>query len=89
MTRLYHSICEQRGETAVAIAYIRRIREYCEGFADFPERGARRDDIRPGLRIVGFERRVAIAFTFDEERVRIARIFYGGRDYEALLGEGV
>jgi toxin ParE1/3/4 len=50
------------------------------------ERGMKRDDIRPGLRIIGFERRVAIAFTFDEEHVRIGRILYGGRDYEALLG---
>lgn len=79
-------ICDARGETGVAIAYIRRIRIYCEGFAEFPERGARRDDFRPGVRVVGFERRIAIVFTFDDARVRIARIFYGGRDYTALLG---
>lgn len=39
------------------------------------------------LRIAGFERRVAIAFTFDAETVTIVRVFYGGRDYEALLCE--
>jgi len=33
--------------------------------------------------IIGFERRVAIAFTVDAERVTILRIFYGGRSWEA------
>jgi toxin ParE1/3/4 len=46
------------------------------------ERGRRRDDIRPGLRIIGFERRVTVAFAVEEERVVILRIFYGGRDWE-------
>lgn len=85
LTKLYRDIRDQRGEPTVAIDYIRRIRAYCEGFSELPERGAKRDDIRPGLRIIGFERRVAIAFTFDERHVRIGRIFYGGRNYEALL----
>lgn len=88
LAKLYRDIRDQRGEPTVAINYIRRIRSYCEGFAEFPERGTLRDDIRPGLRIIGYERRVTIAFTFDDQRVRIGRVFYGGRDYEALLGEG-
>jgi toxin ParE1/3/4 len=88
LAKLYRDIRDQRGGPAVAIDYIRRIRSYCGGFAEFPERGMKRDDIRPGLRIVGFERRVAIAFTFDDHHVRIARIFYGGRNYDSLLGRG-
>lgn len=88
LAKLYKDIRDSRGEPTLAINYIRRIRSYCEGFAEFPERGTRRDDIRPGLRIVGFERRVAIVFTFDADHVRIGRILYGGRDYEALLGKG-
>jgi toxin ParE1/3/4 len=85
LAKLYKDIKDQRGEPAVAINYVRRIRQYCEGFAEFPARGAKRDDIRPGLRIIGFERRVAIVFTFDDNRVLIARIFYGGQDYETLM----
>lgn len=88
MAKLYKDIKDSRGgDPTVAINYLRRIRSYCEGFADFPERGARRDDIRPGLRIIGFERRAAIAFMFDDEKVIIGRVFYGGRDYEAALGK--
>ena len=84
LDRLYDFIFREAGP-ATAIGYIRRIRAHCEGLADFPERGLARDGIRPGLRVTGLERRVAIAFSFDATTVRIARIFYGRRDYEALL----
>jgi toxin ParE1/3/4 len=40
-----------------------RIETYCFGLTDFPERGTMRDDLWPGLRTVGFERRATIAFT--------------------------
>jgi toxin ParE1/3/4 len=46
----------------------------------FPERGRRRDDLRPGLRIIGFDRWVTIAFHVAGDRIIIDRIFYGGRD---------
>lgn len=68
-----------------AIRYIDRIETYCRGMGVAPERGHKRDDIRPGLRIVGFERRISIAFTVCETRVTILRLFYGGRSWEAFL----
>lgn len=55
----------------------------CKAFSHASERGQLRNDIRPNLRIIGFERRVAIAFTVDAERVTILRIFYGGKSWEA------
>jgi toxin ParE1/3/4 len=68
-----------------ALKYIERIEAYCAGLRVASERGHRRDDIRPGLRIVGFERRVTIAFAVEEARVVILRVFYGGRDWEGLF----
>lgn len=68
-----------------ALSYIERIEAYCRGFDVASERGHRRDDIRPGLRIVGFERRVTIAFTVEKTRVVILRIFYGGRNWEGMF----
>ena len=68
-----------------ALSYVERIEAYCLGFAHASERGHRRDDIRLGLRIVGFERRVTIAFTVDETRVVILRVFYGGRNWEGAF----
>jgi toxin ParE1/3/4 len=58
------------------------------GFATFPDRGTRRDDLLAGLRVVGFERRVAIAFHVGPDTVTIDRILYGGRDLGALHQSG-
>lgn len=83
---LYRYIAEQTGHQ-IAGAYIERIEAACLALATFPERGRRRDDIRPGLRTMGFERRATIVFQVRRTEVLIVRIFYGGRDYErALLG---
>ena len=73
---------------SIALSYTRRIREACGRLQHFPERGTRRDDIRPGLRTFGFEGRVTIAFDVSSEAVSIIRILYGGRDLEALLTDG-
>lgn len=48
-------------------------------------RGQARDDIRPGLRVLGFRRRVLIAFTVSDESVEVIGVYYGGRDWETLL----
>jgi toxin ParE1/3/4 len=69
----------------VALSYVERIERFCLGFADLSERGTRRDDVRPGLRVTGFERRVTVAFSVDDDRVVILRIFYGGRNWEEIL----
>ncbi len=75
---LYQYIAEEAG-TAVAGGYIEAA---CLALAAFPERGTRRDDLRRGLRTIGFERRATIAFQVMQDEVVIIRIFYGGRDYE-------
>ena len=59
---------------------------FCEDLGAFPHRGRASDDIRSGLRTVGFKRRVVIAFAVLGQTVVIVGIFYGGRDYEAVLG---
>lgn len=60
---------------------------YCESLSTFPARGNRRNDIRPGLRITSYRKRVAIAFHVNGDRVNIIGVFYGGQDYEADLLE--
>lgn len=83
---LYAWIAEAAGPDA-ALSYIERLERYCRGFDVASERGTQRDDIRPGLRIVGCERRVTIAFTVEDERVVFLRVFYGGQDWDKLIGE--
>lgn len=71
----------------VAARYTDAIVDYCEGLAQFPLRGTKRDDVRPGLRVTHYRKRSVIAFSVDSSRVSILGIFYGGQDYESLLQE--
>jgi toxin ParE1/3/4 len=83
---IYRAIAARSGYPERALGYVRRIRTFCESLASFPARGTPRDDLRPGLRVIGFERRVVIAYMIlDTGEVEIGRIFYGGRDYEAIM----
>jgi toxin ParE1/3/4 len=81
---LYHHIAEEAGHD-VAGAYVGRIEAACMALQTFPERGTKRDDIRVGLRTMGFERRATIVFQVRRSEVVIVRIFYGGQDYERAL----
>lgn len=72
-------------DRALALAYAERVVAYCIGFAEFPERGTRLDDLRPGLRTAGFEGRILIAFHLAADRIVIDRILYGGRDIEQMF----
>jgi toxin ParE1/3/4 len=40
-----------QGSPRVASTYVDAIVSYCESLRSFPNRGTRRDDIRPGLRV--------------------------------------
>lgn len=68
-----------------ADGYISRIVDFCNGFTTFPHRGTQRDDVLPGLRVTGFERRVTIAFIVTTDAVLIEGVFYGGQDFEATF----
>lgn len=78
---IYDMIADAAGPH-MALSYTLRIHRACMRIDLASERGTRRDDIRPELRILGFERRVTIAFVVLPERVTILRIFYGGADWE-------
>ncbi|CAH1656461.1 Type II toxin-antitoxin system RelE/ParE family toxin [Hyphomicrobiales bacterium] len=84
LARLHHYIADRTSET-VADNYVGRLVAYCERFDTFPERGMRRDDVLPGLRLVGFERRATIAFMVEAERIVIEGVFYGGQDLTRRL----
>ena len=57
-----HRYIAAAGSTEVAARYTESIVAFCEDLGAFPQRGRARDDIRSGLRTVGFRRRVVIAF---------------------------
>lgn len=75
------------GSQEAAARYTDLIVTFCEELAAFPNRGKARDDIRPGLRTIGYRRRVVVAFAVTGKALVIVGVFYGGRDYEAVLAE--
>jgi toxin ParE1/3/4 len=81
---LYDYIADEAG-TAVAGDYIERIEAACLSLGTFPERGTRREDLGPGIRTMGFERRATIAFIVLDSEAVILRVFYGGQDFERVL----
>lgn len=81
---LFDYIEERSGEVA-ADRFFSRIEAACLALERFPRRGRAWDDIRPGLRTIGFEKSVTIAFVVTEDTVVISRVFYRGRDFEMLL----
>ncbi len=77
------------GFPATAARFVDGIVAYCESFANFPERGTRRDDLLPGLRVTSYRKSTTVAFRVDTSArtVAIIGVFYGGQDYEAALDE--
>ncbi len=74
------------GSPTDAQQFVAAIINYCESLADMPGIGTNRDDIRPGLRTVGYRRRVVIAFApTNDIQLTILGVFYGGQDYEPRL----
>jgi toxin ParE1/3/4 len=61
----------QATSSDVADGYTSAIVSYCEALHISPLRGARRDDIRPGLRITNYRKRAVIAFAVGDAVVSI------------------
>jgi toxin ParE1/3/4 len=85
LRNLYDFIADRAGGQR-ALTYIEGIERFCLSFRDFPERGIPRDDLFPGLRVVGYRRRVALAFHVDGQTVVFDRVLYGGRDLRLAFG---
>ena len=56
LVELYEYISEH-GSPALAQRYTDAIVTHCESLATFPQRGTRRDAVRPNLRITNYRRR--------------------------------
>lgn len=81
---LYQGLVDRGASPSTARDYVNRIIGYVNSFDVFPKRGSTRNELRQGLRVVGFERRVSIAFMVedDAQEVVILRILYGGQQLE-------
>ena len=86
LAELYRYIAA-KASPETAARYTDAIMACCEGLGDFPHRGTRREDVRPGLRVTNHKGRTVIAFDVDDAamRVSILGVFYGGQDYETAF----
>lgn len=77
-----------QGAPMTARSYAERLKAFITRLDLASERGLIRSDIRPGLRILPFEKRAVVAIRVQDDRVTILRIFSNGQDWEgALRGE--
>jgi plasmid stabilization system protein ParE len=77
LTDIYHWIAAASSFADRAEGFASEIFDFCDGLASFPMLGVARDGLRPGLRIVGFRRRVTIAFVINEKTVEVLGIYCG------------
>jgi toxin ParE1/3/4 len=84
LAALYHYIAVA-ASPETAERYTNAIVTYCESLNTFPNIGTCRDDVRNGLRITHYKKRVVIAFAVDAAQVSIIGVYYGGQDYESVL----
>jgi toxin ParE1/3/4 len=82
---LHAYIAEDNASFQIAERYIDRILASFDKLETFPEIGRKRDDLKPGFRTYGFERKVLVVYSIREDVVRIEQTFYGGRDVEAFF----
>ncbi|MDE3759799.1 type II toxin-antitoxin system RelE/ParE family toxin [Sinorhizobium meliloti] len=78
-------ILEASRNASVAAAYTDRVLERCERIGDAPRGGVAREDLGPGIRMVPFEKSAVILYRTEGETVVVVNIFYGRRDYEAIM----
>jgi toxin ParE1/3/4 len=73
----------ERAGSVVAERFTTALYQHCASLGHTPERGTRRDELRPGLRTMGYRRRATILFRVNRSNrtVVIHGIYYGGRSY--------
>ena len=84
---IYGHIADKSGFPERAWSYVEKLHQKCRELETAPLRGQLRDDLMHNLRIVAIDKKAVAAFIVDEEKkpVLVLNIFYGGRDYEALM----
>ena len=84
---IYGYITDKSGFPERAWSYVEKLQQKCRELETAPLRGQQRDDLMHNLRIVPIDKKAVAAFIVDEEKkaVLVLNIFYGGRDYEALM----
>lgn len=82
LVRMHAYITEAAGSAITADRYLDRISGFLSSLNIFPERGTLRNETRPGLRIIGFERSASVAFVVEDDAVVVLRILGKGQEFD-------
>jgi toxin ParE1/3/4 len=82
---IFDWVVSESGHLQTAEKFIDRIYDACETLSEFPLKGRARDDLKQGVRTLPFERTAVIAYRVLTGEVEVLNIFYGGRDWEAIV----
>jgi toxin ParE1/3/4 len=77
------SYLADRFDPGNARKYMDRLMQFCLGLGGAPHRGRRREDLRPNVRVIGFERKASIYFKVEGQTVFVLGVLYGGRTFES------
>lgn len=80
LDHIYNQISE-RASPRIAFAFVSRIEAFCRSLTHAAERGTDRSDVSPGMRSLGFERRVTIVLHVEDTTASVVRIFPAGRNW--------
>ena len=83
LIRIFRWLAENASVNS-AIDIVDDLEQFIERLDVASERGTRRDDVALGLRMIGHDR-AQIAVYVEDDTVTIARIFYGGENWEVAL----
>ena len=86
LAELYRYIAA-KATPVIALGFTDGIVALCESLRTFSLRGIARGDLRSGLRMTSYRKRVVIAYDVEDSLVTILGIFYGGQDYEAAFND--
>ena len=84
---IFDWIVSESDHPPVAENLVNRIYTRCESLGEFPLKGRARDDLQQGVRILAFERKAVIVYRVLADEVEVTNIFYGGRDWEAIISD--
>ena len=86
LAKIYDIIADEN--PAAAMRSVDGIRDLSMSLDHFPRRGKPRDDVVAGVRTLVYRKRATIAYRILGDTVEVTRVFYAGRDYEAILRQG-
>ncbi len=85
LEEIFCYILNESRDQITAKRFTNRIKAHCDKVGNAPHSGTPRPELGTDLRLVPFEKSAVILYRTTAKEIEIVNVFYGGRDYEALM----